>query len=255
MPKNILEEFFQSAPGRTGAILTDSEGRAIFEVNSNMKAPSASTIKTLIMAETARQIEAGTLSENMILSIPEDDKLEDSILGLLGAQEYTLDDLVTMMIIISDNTATNAVIDLVTMEKVNSLARQLGMNETSLQRKMLDWEAVKQGRQNYTSPHDLATLFRNIINNKLPMCDWMMWKLLHQKHSAKFTAHLPENVLTAHKPGSIDRLEADSGVIYLGNEPFIWCVIVDDVPNREGEEFISRATGACYEFLTSRPRK
>ena len=120
---------------------------------------------------------------------------------------------------------------------------------------MLDWEAVKQGRQNYTSPRDLAALFRNIINNKLPMCDWMMWKLFHQKHSAKFTAHLPENVLTAHKPGSIDRLEADSGVIYLGNEPFIWCVIVDDVPNREGEEFISRATGACYEFLTSRPRK
>lgn len=255
MLKNVLEEFFQSAPGRTGAILTDSDGRMIFEVNANMKAPSASTIKTLIMAETARQIEEGTLSGNMIVTIPEDDKLEDSILGLLGAQDYTLDDLVTMMIIISDNTATNAVIDLVTMEKVNSLARQLGMNETSLQRKMLDWEAVKQGRQNYTSPRDLATLFRNIINNKLPMCDWMMWKLFHQKHSAKFTAHLPENVRTAHKPGSIDRLEADSGVIYLGNDPFIWCVIVDDVPNREGEEFISRATGVCYEFLTSRPRR
>lgn len=255
MLKNVLEEFFQSATGRTGAILTDSDGRMIFEVNANMKAPSASTIKTLIMAETARQIEEGTLFGNMIVTIPEDDKLEDSILGLLGAQDYTLDDLVTMMIIISDNTATNAVIDLVTMEKVNSLARQLGMNETSLQRKMLDWEAVKQGRQNYTSPRDLATLFRNIINNKLPMCDWMMWKLFHQKHSAKFTAHLPENVRTAHKPGSIDRLEADSGVIYLGNEPFIWCVIVDDVPNREGEEFISRATGVCYEFLTSRPRR
>ena len=255
MPKNILEEFFQHAPGRTGAILTDGEGRAIFDFNSAMKAPSASTIKTLIMAETARQIEQGALDRNMIVAIPEDDKLEDSILGLLGAREYTLDDLVTMMIIISDNTATNAVIDLVTMEKVNLLAGKLGMRETSLQRKMLDWEAVKQGRQNYTSPRDLATLFGNIIQNKLPMCDWMMWKLSHQKHSTKFTAHLPEHVRVAHKPGSIDRLEADSGVIYLDNEPFIWCVIVDDAPNRDGEEFISRATGVCYEFLTSRPTK
>lgn len=249
--KNELETIFDNPPGNTGAILTDAGGNVIFEMNPHLRAPSASTIKTLIMAETARQIQLGRLNANMQISIPEKDKLEDSILGLLDGESYSLNDLVTMMIIISDNTATNIIIDLVGMDNVNALAENLGMHETALQRKMLDWEAVKQGRQNYTSPADLALLFRLIVQNKLPMCEWMMWKLEHQKHSAKFTAYLPENVRTAHKPGSIPQLEADSGVIYLGDNPFIWCVSVSNAPNRDGEEFISRATGACYRFLTS----
>ncbi len=251
--KNALEAFFATAPERTGAILTDSEGRTVFEFNSAMKAPSASTIKTLIMAQTAELIQAGELDKNMTIHIGPEDKLEDSITGLLNACDYSLDDLVTMMIIISDNTATNRIIDLVSMRKVNDMAGKLGMKNTVLQRKMLDWEAVKAGKQNYTSPEDLAKLFQYIISPENNMGEWMLNKLAHQKHSDKFAKYLPPGVRLAHKPGSINNLEADSGIIYIEQKPFIWCVMVDSTPNLVAAEFISRATEQCYRFLTGRP--
>ena len=69
----------------------------------------------------------------------------------------TVYDLATLMIIQSDNAATNELIDLLQMETVNNFMKELGLEHTKLQRKMMDSAAAKAGRDNYTSASDMAT--------------------------------------------------------------------------------------------------
>jgi len=211
--------------------------------------PSASTIKVLIMAELMRQAASGEIDLQAELTIPENEKLPDSVIGVLSLNKMSVADLNTMMIILSDNTATNILIDYVGMAKVNLLAAQLGLTATRLERKMLDWAAVKQGKQNWTCAADLAELFTRIATGSLPESAIMMDTLFKQKHTQRFKKYLPESVKTATKPGSLDNLEHDAGVIYKNNVPWIWVVMTRNAPNLTASEFISTLTRDVYNLL------
>lgn len=221
----------------------------IFVYNGDRVVPSASTIKVIIMAELMRQAEEGAFKLTDMLPIPPQEKLQDSVIGVLEITEMSIQDLNTMMIILSDNTATNLMIDLVGMDSVNRLAGELGLTGTELARKMLDWEAMKAGRQNYTTANDLAKLYDMIAKKQLVGSELMLKTLFNQKHTQRLKRYLPEEVKMATKPGSIDRVELDFGIIYKEETPWIWGVLVTDAPNLEASEFISTLTREVYSLL------
>ena len=68
------------------------------------------------------------------------------------------------MIALSDNDATNACIDLVGMDYINSLMLSFGLPNTKLMRKMMDREAVSKGAENVSTPKELMTLMCKIHN-------------------------------------------------------------------------------------------
>lgn len=250
MIENILADAVKSAPGRTAVLLRElASGRTLYQYNADAAMPSASTIKVMIMAEAMRQAETGVLKLDAEVTVPPSEKLEDSIIGLLEADRFRLIDLITLMIIMSDNTATNVLINLLGMNQINAYAAKLELPSTAVRRRMLDFEAAKRGLDNTTSASDLAGLFGMIGNGKLPGSARMVDILLHQKQGA-FRRRLSEDVKIAHKPGGLANLAHDAGIFFLPSGNYTLCILADGAPNPACQEYIGETTFKLYNALT-----
>ncbi len=250
MIEKVLSEAVAAAPGRTAAMLCELEsGKTLYGYNANAVMPSASTIKVAIMAEAMRRAAAGGPALNAKITVPPEEKLEDSIIGLLEADSFSLADLTTLMIIMSDNTATNVLIKLLGMDNINAYAAELGLPATAVRRKMLDFKAAERGLDNTTSAADLAKLFMLIGNGKLPGSARMLDILLHQKQGA-FRRRLSEDVKIAHKPGGLASLAHDAGIFFLPTGNYVFCLLADGAPNPACQEYIGETTLKLYNELT-----
>src|SRR5581483_5477490 len=103
-------------------------------------------------------------------TVQQSDLVQDSDImnGLTpGVTRITLRDLATMMVAVSDNSATNVLIDRLGMGNVNTMLDTLGLKYTRLRRKMMDLEAAKQGRENISTPREMMTLLDAIYHGKV----------------------------------------------------------------------------------------
>ncbi len=138
-------------------------GVAVLDLNSGQKFllrgddvfPQASSIKVAVLAELYHQAQTGKLKLTDLYTVQASDLVQDSYImaGLTpGVTRITLRDLATMMVAVSDNSATNVLIDRVGMENVNALMDSLGLSHTRLRRKMMDLKAAGEGRENISTP-------------------------------------------------------------------------------------------------------
>jgi beta-lactamase class A len=178
---------------------------------------AASTIKVPILAAALDEVDAGRLDLAQPNAIPSQ---RTGGSGVLQALPYlhtlTLADLLTLMIIVSDNTATNVVIDLIGMERVNQFCADAGLNGTVLRRKMMDTEAVRLGLENTTTAHDQAKLLGAIAWGNLlpaPLRAFALQALERQQFNDGLPSLLPDEVTVAHKTGELPGVRHDVGVI------------------------------------------
>ncbi|HKS97739.1 MAG TPA: serine hydrolase, partial [Terriglobia bacterium] len=149
--------------GVMGYAIKDLTTGESFEHNADLVFPTASSIKLAVLLELMRQDQEGKLSlgEKHTIrhsELPAGDT--DPILHMLGDGTATmaLGDIATFMVVLSDNGATNILIDRVGMDNVNAETARLGLTETYLRRHMIDIEAAREGRENVSTPRELATL-------------------------------------------------------------------------------------------------
>jgi beta-lactamase class A len=150
------------------AILDLSSGKQSL-LHADEVFPQASSIKIAVLAELYRQAQTGKLKLTDLYTVQASDLVPDSdIMGGLtpGVTRITLRDLATMMVAVSDNSATNVLIDRVGMENVNTLMDSLRLSHTRLLRKMMDLKAAGEGRENISTPAEMMTLLEDIFKAK-----------------------------------------------------------------------------------------
>lgn len=193
---------------KTGEFLSHRENEVV---------SSASLIKIAIMGEVLRQVKEGGLSLEQRIVVYEKDKVPFSILTELSTDNsYSLKDVITLMIIQSDNTATNILIDLAGMENINEFIKNTGLNNTILMRKMMDFNARSEERDNYTTAMDMTIILEKIYNNQLVNNEYsklMMGILKKQLDNSMIRLFIPEETVIAHKTGSLDGIEHDTGIV------------------------------------------
>lgn len=214
----VIENTLGSMEGDFSIIIKDlKRADVIFERNAERQIPSASTIKVLIMVEAYKRSLAGKLDLNEKINIYNAEKVEFSLISEMNTNQYTIKDLILLMMTISDNTATNVLIGLLGMEDINNTGKELGLEGTILQRKMMDFEAAKKGRQNLTTPTDLIILVEKLYKNEIltpSACDEML-KIMRTTVSRDFMMRdLPVEIRCAHKPGELDGINHDVGIVY-----------------------------------------
>src|ERR1039457_1097639 len=132
--------------------------------------PQASSIKICVLAELYRQAQQGKLKLTDLYTVNAADLVQDSdIMGGLtpGVTKITLRDLATMMVAVSDNSATNVLIDRVGMDNVNAFLTSQGLHETKLRRKMMDLKAAAEGHENISTPNEMLTLLKALYNGDI----------------------------------------------------------------------------------------
>lgn len=185
--------------------------------------PTASTIKIAILVALATKISEGALSWEQRYNTKDLPKVGGS--GILSLLKYhvhlSIWDLASLMIALSDNDATNACIDLVGMDYINSLMLSFGLPNTKLMRKMMDREAVSKGAENVSTPKELMTLMCKIHNRdgiSEQIAEDILTILALRKGGA-FSQALPANIKRANKPGGLNHVAVDAGIIYFPQRP------------------------------------
>jgi beta-lactamase class A len=217
--------------------------------------PTASTIKVPMLCELYRQAEQGKLSLTDIYTVRTEDDVEDSTIfnGLTpGATKLTLRDLAQMVAAVSDNAATNVLIDKVGMQNVNAFLQSQSLTKTKLQRKMMDVNAAKEGRENLATPREFMMLMEAIYRGKVvnkQLTDDLL-KLLSTRKNSPIQRTLGESVRVADKDGELDAVRADFGIVYAKNRPFVISVMTTYLKDdKEGEEAIGEIAEAAYSYF------
>ena len=212
---------------------------------------SASTIKTPIMLTVLEDVEAGKLAMSDLIPITEKQFTGDSKHFTAESREATLEFLLETMITDSDNTATNALIDLMGMDRINGVIRSLGLYDTVLRRHMLDFNAAQRGSENTTSARDMLRLYTLIHRRELvsdAICEMALPILMRQHDDTLIRFSMPQQK-TAHKTGGLPGIVHDTGILYGENRTIGFAVLTwadDDV---KGERFIQKLSAAVKEIL------
>ena len=198
---------------------------------------SASMIKVFILACAMEKAKAGELQLAETLRLESADKVGGAgvIAGRADGTAFPVEELLRLMIAESDNTATNMMIDRLGMAEINRYMEAHGYSASHLQRKMMDAEAVKEGRENYTSAKDLGEFFLRLCRSECvgePYDEMMRTMLFAQTDRECFPRALPDARI-AHKTGELDRLYSDGGIIY-GKDgcTVVLVILADDMKSR-----------------------
>jgi beta-lactamase class A len=254
LEKSILD-VDRTLDGVMGVAIVDLTDGHKYLLHANDVFPQASSIKICILAELYRQAQQGKLKLTDLYTVNAADLVQDSdIMGGLtpGVTQITLRDLATMMVAVSDNSATNVLIDRVGMDNVNAFLNAQGLRETRLRRKMMDLKAATEGRENVSTPNEmlnlLEALYRGHVLNKEMTDDF--FKVLSTHKDSWIPRDLPDDLKIADKPGALEGVRNDSGVIFLDKRPYILCVMTTYLHReRDGEEAISNISLAAWHMF------
>ena len=224
MMQEILKEL-ESFPGNAGFYYEDLTTGETAEYNGDMMMNAASVIKVPVMVELFRQIEAGLLKADELVEVRDEDRVP--ICGVLTLMhtglQVTLLDLCYLMITISDNMATNLLIERLGIANINNTMRSLGIEKTVLERKLFETRPEFAGKSNKICAGEMgrlmAAMYRGEVISKASS-DAMLEILSCQQLNNKIPLLLPLDFQVAHKTGEVDGVSHDVGIVYA-DKPFV----------------------------------
>lgn len=215
--------------------------------------PSASVIKIPILVELMEQVKAGKLRLEDNYTLLAADKTGGS--GIIAkyedATKMTINELARLMMIASDNTATNVIIKKVGREAVNNRMKLLGFPHLQLNRVMMDTAAVARGIDNYINVREINALLRLIHNHTVAneaLCERMMAFLLQNEDATTLPKLIPKEVRIAHKTGGLTYVRGDAGIVFTP-KPFVISVFVRGTTTEKAEKIIAEVGEICYQVL------
>lgn len=244
----------EKAPGHSSVYIEHLATGDKISFQANDRIPSASVIKLFILYHLY-ETDGGTGALlNKTIDFDASKAIPGGILqGMADGAKIRMVDLALFMLCVSDNTATNILIDELGMDEINKTIQKLGAQETVLGRKMLDSEARKAGRDNYTSAYDTALVLKEI--QKSPE---MLRMLSVQKDTSKLAAKLPFDdaddiePIFAHKTGELGGIQHDAGIFFYATDPVIVVVLTSDLKKIEdGREFSADIGRILFDQFSS----
>lgn len=233
---NLLQKI-RGASGHVAFYYRPLDGGCAQMYNEMMPVVAASVIKIPIMVEAFRQFESGELNPLETYRIKPEDKMPScgALNRMHDGLEVTLRDLVELMIVLSDNSATNILIDRLGIARVNATLEAEGLKVTRLRRKLFDKAGMEAGLSNHVCAREIGLLLERMYAGTLvsPEASAQMLEILrNQKLNGKMPFFLkPRGIACAHKTGEDDGITHDVGVVYA-RRPFVLCMLSEetDVP-------------------------
>lgn len=247
--QNIAEEMAQLS-GHLGFYYKNLVTGLEFGVNEEEAFSAASVIKLPIHLHILKRWAQGSLDLGEKLWITDGDKVP--VCGALtlfsGPVEVDIGTLGRLMISLSDNTATNRLIDYCGIEELNESFRKMGLKKTVLRRKLFDMNASAQGLRNVICPKEMGMLLEQLYHKEFvneAVCKEAMDILLQQQVEHKLNGKICGAVPIAHKTGEDDNLSNDVGIVFA-KEPFVICFAGHDTDVYPWEDLMRRG---AYDLL------
>ncbi len=195
---------------------------------------AASLVKVPVLVELYRRAEAGQLSLDEEMTFEERFRVGGS--GEIGqgpaGTRWKLAELGRLMIVTSDNVATDMLLERLGMESIQRSMGKLGLQDTTVQRTIFDFAAIDAGKDNLTSTRDMVRLLAMIAKQELPGSEAIRTVLEQQTKNELIPAGLPPLTRVAHKTGELTGLLHDAGIVSTPKGDYI-LVLLGEFPDRQ----------------------
>lgn len=234
----------ETIPGHTGLYYKNLLTGFEYGVRAEETYLAASVIKFPILLHVLDRAARGEISLSDKLTVENWEKVP-SCGGLNQFTDAVTADVRTLcrlMIVLSDNTATNKLIRFCGMDRCNDAFREMGLQKTVLNRLLFDYEAAKRGFQNYICPREIGMLLEKLYKKEFVSSEVSQYAidiLLDQQIGHKLEGKLT-GVPVAHKTGEDDGLSNDVGIVFA-QQPFVICFAGHDTDVYRWEDLIRRA--------------
>ncbi len=248
----------KSFGGRMGIMAKNLKTGEVLSYKADEKFPTASVTKLPIMVEYFYQAAEGKINPTQKTVLADSNKWGGSgfFQYFYGTTEQQLIDAVLMMITISDNTATNLVIDALgkdhqeKLAAVNDRMKALGLKNTRLQNKLMSWktktdspESIRYG-VGVSTPEDMVLLLEKIYKRELvdsASCQQMIDIMANQEYNDMIPRLLPLETMpdlkVAHKTGGYTGVRGDVGLVFSPRADFALAIFCDQIQDwRDGSE-------------------
>ncbi|MBU1121530.1 MAG: class A beta-lactamase-related serine hydrolase [Candidatus Omnitrophica bacterium] len=227
-----------------------------FEVafSEEKKFPAASLIKVPVAAVVLMAIKDGRLFLSQKVTVEKKDITGGSgiIKGMKLPVSLSLEELLKLMIAKSDNTATNKIISILGFDYINKGFNELGLKDTILVRKMMDFYSRKKGLENYTTASELGLIFTQAYEGKLvdeASSAFLVSLLKKQKFNDRLPRYLAKSISVAHKTGLERGVVHDAGIVFSSKGDYVICVLSNKVDDySQAKKFIAKLSLLTYNF-------
>jgi beta-lactamase class A len=209
--------------------------------------PTASAIKLAIVYELFKQAEEQRIDLDEKTTLDRRQAVGGTgVLVEMGTPTLSIRDYAVLMVTLSDNTATNVLIDRLGMDRIAARMQGLGLAGTKLRRHMMDTAAARRGDENVSTPDELVRLLK-AMNDGMPKAI----ELLKKPKENRLRKGLPEGVASADKSGELEGVRVDAGIVFAKNRPYALCVMTTFLKDEaEGERAIVDISRAAYEYFS-----
>jgi beta-lactamase class A len=215
---------------------------AVYDFGGDEPVRTASTIKVAVMVEAFARVAEGRAkwSDELVLSKEARYAGSGVLQDLTDGLRLTLRDAVTLMMTVSDNTATNMVLDHLSTDAVNARMESLGLRQTRIMRRVGGGGVSKEGQNEAnkrfglgrTSPREMVTIIEKLERGEIvsPAVSKEMIELLKREQTTDGIWRGLWRVPKATKSGALDALRSNVGVIYHPRGRIALAVTCDDMP-------------------------
>ncbi len=270
-PSKALEKALlptiESHRGEVGLAVKNLKTGESYEFKADRPMPTASLIKLPVMIATYDAVDKGKLSLDDMIELKKEDQMPGS--GILTAHfspgtKISLRDAIHLMIVFSDNTATNLVLDKLGLPTTNEYMQKLGCPETRINSKVFrgDTSIAKDRSKAYglgsTTARDMVKLCELLYDKKMVSEQASKQMLDHMfacDDKLKVPRLLPTGTRVAHKTGSVNSSRTDAGIIESPAGPIAYCILTNKnkdqswTDDNEGDLFCAKIGTAVYKYF------
>ena len=237
-------------PGHLGFYYKNLVTGLTFGVREEEAYLAASVIKFPLLLHVLTRAAAGEISLSDRLTVEDWEKMPScgGLNQFTGPVEADIATLCRLMIVLSDNTATNKLFRLCGLEQTNEAFRAMGLEKTRVRRLLFDAEASARGLENTICPKEMGLLLEKLYREEFvspEVSRQAVEILLKQQIDHKLDGKLCGEVPIAHKTGEDSALSNDVGIVFAG-EPFVICFAGHDTDVYRWEDLMRRGTYELY---------
>ena len=241
-----IEREMETLPGHVGFYYKNLVTGLEYGVRPDETYLAASVIKFPLLLHVLDRAAKGEISLADRLTVENHEKVPScgGLNQFTDAVEADIRTLCRLMIVLSDNTATNKLLTFCGFEETNAAFRKMGLQKTVINRLLFDYEAAKRGYQNYICPREIGMLLERLYRKEFvspEVSQYAIDILLDQQVDHKLNGKLCGEVPIAHKTGEDDRLSNDVGIVFA-KEPFVICFSGHDTDVYRLEDLMRRGT-------------
>ncbi|WP_299823758.1 serine hydrolase [uncultured Pontibacter sp.] len=249
-----LKALLASSPAVTGLVAVDLTTGERIVFNEDAVFPQASAIKIPILMEVYQQANQKKFSLSDTRAIKQADVVGGTgiIKDLAQPASFSIRNLGILMIALSDNTATNSLIDLVKLENINATLKSLGFTQTRVQRKMINAAASARGEENISTPSEAASilemLYKGEFINKAVSGEIVAILRKTTRETSRLAEGIPAHVSIAFKPGILNGVSTEWAIVELQERPYAIAMMESYKVAEQAERVMEQASAILYQY-------